>query len=73
VRAITARDVRRAGGDEEKMKDIHADRVAFMAQWQGLVCKPTEEQFLDEWRSIMHDYAGFPSLITHLEEHQLPY
>jgi hypothetical protein len=58
---------------EAEKKEIGEERTSFMARWHVLVGKHTEEDFWVEWRSIVKDYAAYPSFVTYLEQHHIPY
>jgi hypothetical protein len=72
--AHKAYDLKKANGDEAKMKELDKGRNDFMARWHELVSRPTETKFWECYKAIEEDYGEEQaSLILYLDNEQMPY
>jgi hypothetical protein len=72
--AHKAYDLKKANGDEAKMKELDEGRNNFMARWHELVSRPTETKFWECYKAIEEDYGEEQaSLILYLDNEQMPY
>jgi hypothetical protein len=69
--AHKAYDLKKANGNEKKMKELDEGRNDFMARWHELVSRPTQKMFWESYEAIQEDYSDQPTLLLYIDDEQM--